>query len=94
MTMLTASEVAKQLAISGRKVYALASAGALASHRFGSAVRFSQEDVDAYVRASRQPVAPRHAVRAPTLYLATSAEHELTAYFARERAARAARKKR
>ncbi|QHE86322.1 helix-turn-helix domain-containing protein [Hydrogenophaga sp. BPS33] len=38
MSMLSASDVAKQLAISARKVYALASSGQLASHRFGSAV--------------------------------------------------------
>lgn len=57
--MLTASEVAKQLAISGRKVYELAASGQMASHRFGGAVRFSQEDVDAYVQASRQAVVPR-----------------------------------
>lgn len=88
MTMLTASDVAKQLAISARKVYALASSGSMGSHRFGSAVRFSQEDVDAYVQASRVKARPASAAKQPTLYLQATADHELTTYFAKARAAR------
>jgi excisionase family DNA binding protein len=86
MTMLTASEVATQLAISGRKVYALAACGDLASHRFGAAVRFSQEDVDTYVQASRQAAAPK--ARLATLTLQTSRVDSLSQYFEKARARR------
>lgn len=69
MTMLTASEVAKQLGISDRKIYELAASRRLASHRFGGAVRFAQEDVDAYVKSCR--VEARQRVDAPQLKLTT-----------------------
>jgi len=45
-TLLTAAEAAIKLRISSRKVYDLAASGELACHRFGSAVRFSPEDID------------------------------------------------
>ena len=56
--MLTAAQVATHLAISTRKVYELAASGQMACHRFGGAVRFSAEDVAAYVALSRHPVRP------------------------------------
>ena len=50
-TMLTASQVARQLGISARKVYSLRAEGKLAGYLFGRAVRFDPVDVEAY-RAS------------------------------------------
>jgi excisionase family DNA binding protein len=81
--MLTAVDVAMQLAISARKVYELAASGQMACHRFGGAVRFSQDDVDAYVQAARHPVAPqdRSTVRLTTVSLRPSGHSALDEYF-------------
>ena len=54
--MLTAAQVAQQLGISERSVYALAAAKKIAHHRFGRAVRFAPEDVEAYREACRSTV--------------------------------------
>lgn len=88
-TMLTARDVADQLRISARKVYALAASGHLASHRFGSAVRFSQADVDTYVQSCRCPVSA-DVTRPGSLaaFVRPHAEHPLAAYFANARGAR------
>jgi excisionase family DNA binding protein len=59
--MLTASEVASVLHISARKVYELAASGQLASHRFGSAVRFEPADIEAYKQSCRSPATTRAA---------------------------------
>ncbi len=56
--MLTAAQVAQLLGISERSVYALAAAKKIAHHRFGRAVRFAPEDVEAYRRANMPPVEP------------------------------------
>lgn len=56
--MLTAAQVAQLLGISERSVYALAAAKKIAHHRFGRAVRFATEDVEAYRRANMRPVEP------------------------------------
>lgn len=89
MTMLTAADVAKHLNLSARKVYELAASQRLASHRFGGAIRFTQEDVAAYVESCR--VAARHPVatsrgKPPTVSLKTTPiQSELEAYFAARR---------
>lgn len=59
--MLTAQAVADQLGLSTRAVYDLAESGALACYRLGvgrRAVRFDQQDVDAY-KASCRSIATR-----------------------------------
>ncbi len=85
--MLTTKEVADQLRLSARKVYALASSGHLASHRFGAAVRFSQADVDAYVQASRRPLwTERAGSLFPASTMSAPKEHKLSAYFSKKRA--------
>lgn len=56
--MLTAAQVAQLLGISERSVYALAAAKKIAHHRFGRAVRFAPEDVEAYRLANTRPVEP------------------------------------
>ncbi len=43
--MLTATDVARQLGVSRRHVYALAERGELQAYRFGDAVRFAPEDL-------------------------------------------------
>lgn len=83
--MLTAKEVALQLRLSARKVYAIASSGQLASHRFGGAVRFSQADVNAYVQESRRPARSKHPGTRLEPTIAAAREHELVAYFAKVR---------
>ncbi len=54
--MLTAAQVAQQLGISARAVYDIP-AGELARHQFGRAVRYAEEDVEAY-RKARPATAP------------------------------------
>lgn len=55
--MLTAANVATMLGISRTLVYDLARRGTLVSYRFGDAVRFAVEDVEAY-RVKRHLCAP------------------------------------
>ena len=52
-SLLTARQVAEQLAVSQRFVYDLAARGDLPSIRMGGAVRFDQGDVDNYRKACR-----------------------------------------
>ncbi len=52
-SLLTARQVAEQLAVSQRFVYDLAARGELPSIRMGSVVRFDQGDVDNYLKACR-----------------------------------------
>jgi putative molybdopterin biosynthesis protein len=51
--VLTAPEVAAILQVNRNTVYALAKAGALPSYNVGRKLRFSPEDVQAYIEASR-----------------------------------------
>ncbi len=51
--LLTARQVAEQLAVSQRFVYDLAARGELPVVRIGGAVRFEQADVDTYRKACR-----------------------------------------
>jgi excisionase family DNA binding protein len=59
--LLTAREAGERLKISARKVYALASSGELACHRFGASVRFDTADLDAYKTA--MPITRHHTGR-------------------------------
>ena len=83
MTMLKASDVAKLLNISEGKVYRLAGARQLASYKIGNSLRFSQEDVDEFLKDSYQPamvyVQPYR--YAPPQKPNFPGEHPLTAYF-------------
>lgn len=56
--MLTAANVAQQLGIGARTVYALHAAGALPGYRFGRAVRFAPADVEAYKLSLETPAKP------------------------------------
>src|SRR3990172_844029 len=81
-TMLTASEVASVLHISARKVYELAASGQLASHRFGSAVRFEPADIEAYKQSCRSPATTRAAgSTSSTVKFQGLEESALTSYF-------------
>ncbi|OIQ92109.1 helix-turn-helix domain protein [mine drainage metagenome] len=85
--LLTAAEVAKQLAVSQRFIYDLAARGDLPSIRMGGAVRFDPKDLERFVKSCRQraaqpmpgyPGAPKVVnvrVSSPT------GESELAAYF-------------
>ncbi len=52
--LLCADEVGKRLGFSKQQVYALAAAGDLPSIKFGRAVRFEPEDVEAYIQVHRR----------------------------------------
>ena len=56
-SLLTARQVAEQLAVSQRFVYDLAARGDLPVIRLGAVLRFDQADVEAFVQASRVPAA-------------------------------------
>ena len=56
--MLTATEAAKQLGLSARKVYDLHASGELAGFRFGRAVRFDPADLEAYRTSCRSVGTP------------------------------------
>ena len=53
MTMLSALDVAGLLGISQSHVYELAREGSIPSYKFGTAVRFSPDEVQAYRESSR-----------------------------------------
>ena len=53
--MLTATEAAQALGVSKRHLYQLASAKKIACYRFGSAVRFDPQDIEAYKAQCRSP---------------------------------------
>lgn len=84
---LTAAEAAQRLKISARKVYALAASGELASHRFGTAVRFAPSDLDAYVEKCRSPATTRAAGTTSLTVSSMDGAHALTSYFRRARRA-------
>lgn len=90
--MLTASEAARRLGISARKVYAAAAAGELACHRFGSAVRFDPADLDAYKTSCRSPAITRAAGSTSLTVSSPESGSALTAYF--RKAGRAPKPKR
>ena len=52
--MLKVSELAKRLNLSESKIYQLVEAGKLEHHRFGGAIRFSEEQIAAYLEETRQ----------------------------------------
>lgn len=56
--MLTAAQVAERLNVSRRHVYDLISQGAFPIHRFGSAVRVDEADLEAYIASCRVVVRP------------------------------------
>lgn len=86
--MLTAQEAAQRLRISARKVYALAAAGELAAHRFGSAVRFAQSDLDAYTSKCRSPATTPAPGTTSLTASSMDGEHALIAYFQKARRGR------
>lgn len=53
--MLKAAAAGKLLGLSARKMYALADSGEVACHRFGSAVRFEEADLEEYKNRCRSP---------------------------------------
>lgn len=79
--MLTAAEAAMLLKISARKVYALAAAGELASHRFGTAVRFTTDDLEAYKTKCRSPATTRDNGSSSFAVQLPGIESALTSYF-------------
>lgn len=52
--MLKVSELAKRLNLSESKIYQLVEEGKLEHHRFGGAIRFSEEQIAAYLEETRQ----------------------------------------
>ncbi len=52
--MLKVSELAKRLSLSESKIYQLVEEGKLSHHRFGGAIRFSEEQIAAYLEETRQ----------------------------------------
>jgi excisionase family DNA binding protein len=60
-TLLTAADVAAALALSTRAVYELAASRKIACFRFGSAIRFSPDDVEQYLASCHTPARSRRA---------------------------------
>jgi excisionase family DNA binding protein len=59
MPLLKVAQVAERLSLSESKVYQLVEEGRIAHHRLGGAIRFSEEQVDAYLEATkREPREP------------------------------------
>lgn len=52
--MLKVSGLAKRLNLSESKIYQLVEEGKLEHHRFGGAIRFSEEQIAAYLEETRQ----------------------------------------
>lgn len=52
--MLKVSELAKRLNLSESKIYQLVEEGRLAHHRFDGAIRFSEEQIAAYLEETKQ----------------------------------------
>jgi excisionase family DNA binding protein len=52
--MLKVSELAKRLNLSESKIYQLVEEGKLSHHRFGGAIRFSEEQIAAYLEETKQ----------------------------------------
>lgn len=52
--MLKVSELAKRLNLSESKIYQLVEEGRLEHHRFGGAIRFSEQQIAAYLEETRQ----------------------------------------
>ena len=55
-------QVAKRLNLSASKVYAMVESGALSHHKFGGAIRISEEQLTAYLESTRRergPAVPR-----------------------------------
>ncbi len=51
---LQAPELAKRLNLSESKIYQLVEGGKLEHHRFGGAIRFSEEQITGYLEETRQ----------------------------------------
>ena len=82
MTLLTARQVAEQLAVSQRFVYDLAARGELPVVRLGGAVRFEPQDVEAY-RTSCRSTGTRQSAAGVSIIKVRSpdGESELASYF-------------
>jgi excisionase family DNA binding protein len=82
--MLTATDVARQLGVSRRHVYALAERGELQAYRFGDAVRFAPEDLAAYIERCRS-TSTKPAAAGATNSTAALMDHDaaLRSYFRR-----------
>ncbi|MBC7815643.1 MAG: helix-turn-helix domain-containing protein [Planctomycetaceae bacterium] len=48
------SELAKRLSLSESKIYQLVEVGMFEHHRFGGAIRFSEEQIEAYLEETKQ----------------------------------------
>lgn len=79
--MLTPKEAAEYLRLSTRKVYSLAASGEVACHRFGTAVRFAQEDLDEYKTKCRSPAITQAAGSTSLTASLPERDSGLTAYF-------------
>ena len=58
--MLTVADVAERLGVSVSLVYEIVAKGDISCYRIGprrGAIRFEEEDVDAYLKSRRQPAA-------------------------------------
>jgi len=57
--LLTVEVAARYLSISARHLWAITDRGDLTSIKVGNCVRYSVEDLDAYIASSRRPVKKR-----------------------------------
>lgn len=65
--MMTVADVAKHLNVSARFVYKLSETGKIVCYKIGSAKRFRQEDVEAFLESCRGHAAPSAQERPTTL---------------------------
>ncbi len=82
--LLTARQVAEELAISQSMVYALAARGEIPAVRIGTALRFEPSDVEAFVQACKVPAAVKpsaaNAGRPATVRLNASEPDQLACF--------------
>ena len=81
--MLTATQAAQALGVSKRHLYQLSSAKKIACYRFGSAVRFDPQDIEAYKQSCRSPATTPDAGSINLIVSSPGTESALIDYFHR-----------
>ena len=74
MGLLTANEVAVLLNLSQTKIYELARTGELPHYRFGSSVRFNQQEVQDYIQSCKSAATVRRTAAISNLKVSIKAK--------------------
>ena len=81
MTIIKATEAAQRLGVSKRHLYQLAAAKKIACYRFGSAVRFDPQDIEAFKQSCRSPATTPDAGSINLIVSSPVSESALIDYF-------------